>query len=179
MPTLTPLVRPVPPAPGRRPPLRTARPLPPGRLGPARRKSPFGWRDDGRPRTDAEQLARVMLYGSVAVATSAASTAFVILATRAGVTGLGVVAVAAPTPAAGLTWAYGMARFRPVRPPAGLLPRPEPGPLADPNPSPVTPWWWISSNPGAHQRNQRVTQSSTWWPLTVRSGASAASRRDT
>ncbi len=119
-----------------------------------------------------------MLYGSVAFATTTVSMAFVTLAMQAGVSGPGVVAVAAPVPAACLTWAYGMARFRPVRPPAGLLPRPEPEPLADPNPSPVTAWWWNSPHPGLHHRNQSVTQSSSRWSWTGRSGTNAASRRD-
>ena len=159
----TPVNRPllIPPDRRRRP--QPARPIQPGRLGPARRRRSTGWWSDGRPRTEGEQLVRVLLYGSVACATTTASTTFVSLAMRAGVPWLGVVTVGASVPAAGLAWAYGMARFRPVRAPAGLLPRPEPEPLADPNPSPVTAWWWITPHPGTHQESQRVTQSSRWW----------------
>ena len=170
-------IRPRPPTAERRRRLQPAHPIQPGQLGPARRRSPGGWRSDGQPRTDTEQLARVMLLGSVALAATAVGTAFVAAAMRAGMSGLAAVAVAAPVPAAGLTWAVGLARFRPVRPPTMLLPRPEPGPLADPNPGPVAPWRWSGPHSGSHQQSQRVTQSSRWWRWTVRNGASAASRR--
>lgn len=120
----------MPPAPRPHPPPRrdgTIRPPGPAAVSPRAPARP-GVRS-GRPPgggSGPEDIVQAVLYGSMVLAATTVGTAFVAIGLQTGVGGLlAVVAVAAPVPLAGLTWAFGLARLRPVLPPSSLLPGPE------------------------------------------------------